>query len=586
MKTCTALLICSLLNSVCGRREENYDHVNRKDYKVVLTNGYEDGTVGVHLRNKKQQDKAMKQFMAGDIGPGEMGTGIELQDINPYVKKIKEDMFKAQGFDEFISENLVSLNRSLPDRRDYWCKANVLVDPNYLPSTSVIIIFHNEAWSTLIRTVYSVINRSPPHLLAEILLVDDASTLPRLGQELQDAVDKMPKVKLIRQKERKGLMVTRMTGVMESVSQVLTFLDSHIEATEGWLEPLLERIHLNPKAIACPVIEEVNDKTFQYKFVTRDLVGVFFWNLDFGWTQIHIPSWAPYTTPVMAGGLFSIRKDWFAQLGFYDEGMEIWGGEQLELSFKAWMCGGAIEIVPCSRVGHIFRSFSPYKWTAKVKLPDYNYKRVAEVWMDEYKELYYDRLGTTKTSREENVGDFGFVEDRKILRDSLQCKDFSWYLWNQMPDLYKNTILGAGEIRNFHQQFCLDQQENEHNVGLPVLVFDCHGLKGNQYWYYTKEKRITRDILCMGRRRKGSKNDNHVELVPCDGKDTWDYNPRSALLKHEESGLCLKVTRTPLKLWLKSCNMQDTEQKWYFTNFDEEGLFGKQEVDEANRIEL
>ena len=228
----------------------------------------------------------------------------------------------------------MSLNRSLPDRRDDWCKENVLVDPNYLPSTSIIIIFHNEAWSTLLRTVYSVINRSPAHLLAEVILVDDASTLPRLGQELQDWVDTMDKVKLIRNKERRGLMVTRMKGVLESKSQVLTFLDSHIEATDGWLEPLLERIYLNPKAIACPVIEEVNDKTFQYKFVTRDLVGVFFWNLDFGWRQIHIPNWAPYTTPVMAGGLFTIRKEWFAELGFYDEGMEIWGGEQLELSFK------------------------------------------------------------------------------------------------------------------------------------------------------------------------------------------------------------------------------------------------------------
>lgn len=549
----------------------SYDHINRKDYKVVLTNGYEDGIVGVHLKNKKQQDRAMKQFVAGDIEAGEMGNGIELHDVNKYVQKTKDDMYQGQGFDEYISEHLVSLNRSLPDRRDDWCKQNILVDPNYLPSTSVIIIFHNEAWSTLLRTVYSVINRSPAHLLAEVILVDDASTLPRLGQELQDWVDTMDKVKLIRNEERRGLMVTRMKGVLESKSQVLTFLDSHIEATDGWLEPLLERIYLNPKAIACPVIEEVNHKTFQYKFVTRDLVGVFFWNLDFGWRQIQIPNWAPYTTPAMAGGLFSIRKDWFAQLGFYDEGMEIWGGEQLELSFKTWMCGGAIEIVPCSRVGHVFRTFSPYKWTTKVKLPEYNYKRVAEVWMDEYKQYYYDRLV--------NVGEFGDVEDRKALRDSLMCKSFEWYLKNQMPHFLENKIIGAGEIRNFHWNFCLDQQDTEHNTGLPVLVFDCHGEKGNQYWYYKQDKSISRDFLCVGKRRKGSKNDNHIELVPCDGEDSWDYNPHTAALKHEQSGKCLKVTRHPLKLWLKECDSKDTEQKWFWTNYDEDGVFLNQEDD-------
>ena len=36
----------------------------------------------------------------------------------------------------------------------------------------------------------------------------------------------------------------------------------------------------------------------------------------------------------MAGGLFSIDKEFFYHIGSYDEGMEFWGGENVEMSLR------------------------------------------------------------------------------------------------------------------------------------------------------------------------------------------------------------------------------------------------------------
>lgn len=49
-------------------------------------------------------------------------------------------------------------------------------------------------------------------------------------------------VRVLRTGERSGLIRARLLGAREVTGQVITFLDAHVECTEGWLEPLLARI--------------------------------------------------------------------------------------------------------------------------------------------------------------------------------------------------------------------------------------------------------------------------------------------------------------------------------------------------------
>lgn len=109
-----------------------------------------------------------------------------------------------------------------------------------LPTVSVVVPFFNEHFSTLLRTVYGVLNRSPPELIMEIILVDDASNRDNVKTPLDNYISKnLPKVKLIRLPERSGLIVARLVGARAAKGDVLIFLDSHTEPNVNWLPPLI-----------------------------------------------------------------------------------------------------------------------------------------------------------------------------------------------------------------------------------------------------------------------------------------------------------------------------------------------------------
>ena len=128
--------------------------------------------------------------------------------------------------------DLLPDDRELPDPRPPGChKIDAYTDDQValLPRTSVIIVQHNEAESTLRRTVASVLNRSPPSLLVEVVIVDDHSEW-----EVGPSVAALsPKVKVIRNEHRAGLIRSRMHGVDATTAETVTFLDSHCESASA-----------------------------------------------------------------------------------------------------------------------------------------------------------------------------------------------------------------------------------------------------------------------------------------------------------------------------------------------------------------
>lgn len=63
---------------------------------------------------------------------------------------------------------------------------------------------------------------------------------------------------------RSGLVKARLKGASLASGDTLTFLDAHIEVTQGWLEPLLDQIAEDRTRVLCPVIDVISDETFEY----------------------------------------------------------------------------------------------------------------------------------------------------------------------------------------------------------------------------------------------------------------------------------------------------------------------------------
>ncbi|KAJ8961296.1 hypothetical protein NQ318_008982 [Aromia moschata] len=491
-------------------------------------------------------------------------------------QEIRDEGYKTHAYNVLVSTRL-GYNRSVPDTRNKLCK-----DVTYakgLPSASVIICFYNEHMPTLLRTIHSVLDRTPKHLLEEILLIDDQSDIPNLHEDIDDYLKKnnMSKVKLLKPETREGLIRARLFGARRAQGKVLVFLDSHVEVNVAWIEPLLSRIAEKSSTVVMPIIDIINADTFAY--TSSPLVrGGFNWGLHFKWENLPKGTLdknedfvKPIKSPTMAGGLFAIDKKYFIDMGEYDAGMNIWGGENLEISFRIWMCGGSLELIPCSRVGHVFRHRRPYGSPDGKDTMLHNSLRVAYVWMDDYKQYFLNQRSDAK-----NI-DYGDISSRLQLRKELKCHDFDWYLKNvypelalptddeehlkkKMPDKFqpwhsrKRNYVAQYQIRLANTSLCVQSSKDTKTKGSSLILGVCAKNK-RQMWYETdKNELVLAQLLCL---QAGKSSPILYKCHEMGGNQEWKHKGgKQTPIYNMAAGTCLGVSKKAVNatLTMKLCN--------------------------------
>uniref|UniRef100_A0A8C3IKB9 Polypeptide N-acetylgalactosaminyltransferase n=1 Tax=Chrysemys picta bellii TaxID=8478 RepID=A0A8C3IKB9_CHRPI len=466
-------------------------------------------------------------------GPGGLGQGGMAATLRDDSHE-SETKYEEYGYNAQLSDR-ISLDRSIPDYRPKKCKQMTYSDD--LPQISVVFIFVNEALSVILRSVHSVVNHTPSHLLKEIILVDDNSDNVELKFNLDQYVNKRYPglVKIVRNNKREGLIRARIQGWKAATSPIVGFFDAHVEFNTGWVEPALTRIKEDRKRIILPAIDNIKYNTFEVQQYANAAHG-YNWGL---WCMYIIPpqDWldkgdesAPIRTPAMIGCSFVVDREYFGEIGLLDPGMEVYGGENIELGMRVWQCGGSMEVLPCSRVAHIERTKKPYNndidYYAKR-----NALRAAEVWMDDFKSHVY-------------------------------------MAWN-IPMTVRNSKASG---------YCLDQGAEDDDK---AILYPCHGMSSQLVRYSSEgllqlgplgSTAFLPDSKCLIDDGKGrTPTLKKCEDVLRPAQRLWDFTQNGPIISRN-TGRCLEVEMSKdanfgLRLVVQRCS----GQKWMIRNWIKHG---------------
>uniref|UniRef100_A0A4W5JE63 Polypeptide N-acetylgalactosaminyltransferase n=1 Tax=Hucho hucho TaxID=62062 RepID=A0A4W5JE63_9TELE len=529
---------------------------------------FKDQKVVAALVNSQPEQRGQdEQKLKPQQSPLFQGWGENLSDED---QEAAQALFEKYGYNVFLSDRL-PLNRELPETRESKCLQKKY--PKDLPSIAVVLIYLDEALSIIKRAIRSIIDRTPEHLLREIILVDDHSSNDDLKGDLDVYVKSIevqnPLFRMVRVRhvESLGLTQARISGWRAATADVVAILDAHIEVHKEWAEPLLTRIKADRTVVVSPVFDRVN-------YYDLDVVHYVPAAHAFDWAlwcmyESFRPEWYHLNDTSLPGkspsvmGIMVVDRKFLGEIGALDGGMKVYGGENVELGVRVWLCGGSIEVVPCSKIAHIERNHKPYAPDLSMSMKR-NALRAAEIWMDDYK--HNVNIAWNIPIKDHGI-DIGDVSERKELREKLKCKPFKWYLENVYPQLDTwDNILAYGGMKNLDANICIDQGLFP---GHTPIAFDCFNYGPQQTYYCSNGE------LYIGGLKSHKYNDNRC--LADSGEDTfpdlydcneavqkgmgiyWDFT-QGKELKNRQTKRCLEIQKQ--KLVVQKC----TGQKWEIQN--------------------
>lgn len=211
----------------------------------------------------RMKEKMSKCIFVGHVPMGVKENIYEPQNIQSENSECAVKNFSTNDPRVVLEQcsNALGLNRSIPDSRLEECKFWQYSEK--LPLTTVVIVYHNEVTSVLLRTINSVYTRSPKNIL-EILVIDDASTTVN-NTQVQELLNSFGDTgRLIRNEKQMGITKCRNKAGEWAVGDVVVFLISNCEVGYNWLPPLIVPIQISWKLVLVPEFDTIDYKSLRY----------------------------------------------------------------------------------------------------------------------------------------------------------------------------------------------------------------------------------------------------------------------------------------------------------------------------------